>query len=199
MSNNLSQGPTLIADLSIEGINQALLELQERQDASKGLRGRATVHDRLGVSDPSESGDAVSLGVIQAGTAFANITLLATGGMHLVALAPGTTYVELSANLRQQVNFASGQSIEARVLVQGWGTQSGTGKGVAITQSDGTVIAEVTWDGTTQGLKVGTFTAVTLTTDTEVQIRVKGSASTESLLLRGIGLDMRYAIDVLAI
>lgn len=199
MSNNLSQGPTLIADLSVEGINQALLELQERQDNAKGLRGRATVHDRLGISDPSESGDAVSLGVIQAGTAFTNIALLALAGTHLLSYKPGTSYVELSSNLRQRVNFASGQSIEARALVQGWGTQSGTGKGVAITQSDGTVIAEVTWDGTSQGLKSGNFTAVTLSTDTEVQIRVKGAAADESLLLHSVVLDMRFSIDVLTV
>lgn len=199
MSNNLSEGPVIISDLSVEGINQALLSLQERQDQAKGLRGRATVHDRLGIDDPSETSDAVSLGVLQAGTAFSLVTFLAQGGTGLVAFKPGTTYVELQANLRQNVNFASGQSIEARVLARAWGTQSGNDKGIAITQSDGTVIAEVLFDGTTQGLKVGDFTAVTLDDDTEVQLRVKGSASTESLLIYGVALDMRYAIDVLTV
>lgn len=199
MSNNLSEGPVIVMGTTVADINQALLELQERQDKAKGLRGRARVYDRLGISDPSEGADAVSLQVLQAGTAFSLVTFLAQGGTGLLAFKPGTTYVELSANLRQNVNFASGQSIEARVLARAWGTQSGNDKGIAITQSDGTVIAEVLFDGTTQGLKVGDFTAVTLDDDTEVQVRVKGSASTESLLIYGVALDMRFSIDVLTV
>lgn len=199
MSNNLTEGTLLIPDNDLSSINYALAEIQRRIDELKGLRGRTTIHDRVGVSDPTDASDAVSLGVLQAGTAFSHITFLAQAGVELLALQPGTTYVELSEFLRAQVNFASPQGIEARVIVQGRGTEAGTGKGVAITQSDGTVIAEVTWDDVTDGLQLGEFTTVDLDEDQVVQIRVKGSTATESLLLRGIVLDLRYSISVVTV
>jgi hypothetical protein len=199
MSSNLTLGPVQIVSLDMASINLAFQRVQEAIDASVGLRGRAMVHDRLRVDDPSADDDAVSLGVLQAGSAVAAWPFHADSTSPLLALAPGTAYVELSALVRQQVNFASTHQLEARVLVQGYGTGTGNAKGVAITQSDGTVIAEVTWNGTAAGLKVGTFIPVSLTTDQEVQLRVKGSSATEAVILASVVFDLRYAIDFLTL
>jgi hypothetical protein len=196
MSGNLSLGTVQIFSLDVGSINLALMQMQERMDEAKGLRGRAMVHDRLRIDNPVVDDDSVSLGVLQAGTAFASIPFHTDASSPLLARAPGTTYVELSPLLRQQVNFASGQQLEARVLVEGWGTASGTQKGVAMTTSTGTVIAEVRWDGVTSGLKVGSFVPSTLKADQPVQLRVKGSSATEALVLSSVVLDLRYAIDV---
>jgi hypothetical protein len=195
MSRNLSQGIVQIFSMDLSSINLALLDLQNRMDEAKGLRGRAMVHDRLRLDDPTAADDGVSLGILQAGTAFASFPFHADASSPLVALAPGTTYVELSSLLRQQVNFASAQDLEARVLVEGWGTESGSNKGVAITNSAGTVIAEVLWNGATSGLKIGTFTTVTLDTDQVVHLRVKGASATEALILSSVFFDLRYSID----
>lgn len=195
MVQNLSQGPVQIHSLDVSSINLALIELFNRQDKQAGLRGRSEVWDRLRADDPSAASDAVTLGVIGEGESVANISFL-TSVAGLCA-TPGTTYAELATTLRRSVNFASPQGLEARVLVSGWGTESGSGKGVAVTQTDGTVLAAVTWDGATEGAKTGTFTAITLTTTQDVQIRVKGSSSTETLVLTHIALDLRYDVSVI--
>lgn len=60
MANNLSDGQLMIHTLDLAEINQALLSIQERQDKSRGLRGRAAVFDRLRVDDDTEDEDAVN-------------------------------------------------------------------------------------------------------------------------------------------
>lgn len=60
MSQNLSQGPVQVFDNSVTSINDALRQIVDRMDENKGLRGRAVIHDRVGVSDPLEASDAVS-------------------------------------------------------------------------------------------------------------------------------------------
>lgn len=194
MANNLNSGPIQVYDNSVASLNLALAQILERLDNASGLRGAATVHDRLGVNAPSASGDAVNLGTLDNAESVSHITLLAMSGVGIVR-QPGTTYVELAATLRLMANFASPQSIEGRVIVQGWGTEAGE-KGVAITESDGTVIAEVAWTGTDEETVTGEFTAVALGVDTEIQVRVKGATATEYLIIRGIILDLRYDIDI---
>lgn len=196
MAQNRSEGVIQIFSPDVLSINAALMDLQNRVDALKGLRGRAMVYDRIRTDNPEEGNDAVTLQSLQAGTAFASIGFQVAAAAPLLASAPGTTYVEVAATLRQQINFASPQGLEARLLVSGWGTESGTGKGVALTTSTGTVLCELTWDGATEAARVGSFTAVTQTTDQVIQLRVKGSSVTESLLLYTVMLDMRYAVDI---
>jgi hypothetical protein len=196
MVQNLSLGPVQVHGNTPAEINLALLELQNRADEQRGLRGRALVHDRVRLSSPTEGSDGVDLQSLQQGSAFTAIALYVAPSTPLLAQPGGTTYVEIASMLRQLINFASPQSLEARLLVEGWGTESGNGKGVAVTQSDGTVIAQVVWNGQGAGLQTGAFTAVTLDTDTTVQVRVKGSSATESVLVQSLVLDMRYAIDV---
>jgi len=196
MSNNLTAGPVQVYGATVAELNQAFMELQNRLDALKGLRGRAEIFDRVRHDNPTASDDGVALGILQAGTAFASIPLFLAPTAPLLVATPGTTYVELSATLRQQVNFASPQSLEGRVLVEAWGTESGSGKGVAVTTSAGAVIAQVTWTGSTPGLYVGTFGAISQSSDQAVQVRFKGATSTESLILHSIYLDLRYSITV---
>jgi hypothetical protein len=59
---NTSLGPIQLADASLSAINDAFRQLTDRIDAQAGLRGRAQVFDRLGVSTPTQAGDAVNLG-----------------------------------------------------------------------------------------------------------------------------------------
>lgn len=192
MSNNLSLGPVQLHDNSIFSINAALMELQERIDQLKGLRGRSEVWDRVRIESPTVNTDAVDLGSLTDREALFHLTFLMAGTNGLVAYQPGTTYAEVSSQLRQQVNFAVPVSLQARLIVSGFGTQAGSGKGVAMTTSTGTVLCEVTWDGSDEGVEVGTFTSISLAADTLVQLRAKGSAADESLVLRHVAAEFRF-------
>ena len=184
MSNNLTLGPAQILDLSVPSINLALQDLTNRIDEIKGLRGRTELWDRAQVSSPSVSSDAVDLGSLVSRESLFHLTLFAGMGAGLVVYQPGVTYVELSVLLRQQVNFAAPTSLQGRMIVSGFGTQSGSDKGVALTDDSGTVLCEVEWDGTAEQVQVGAFTTINTSVDTLTQMRVKGSAATESLILR---------------
>lgn len=65
MANNTSLGPVQVMGNSVTEINFALQQVQERIDEIKGLRGRAILYDRVGVSSPTESGDAATLTEVQ--------------------------------------------------------------------------------------------------------------------------------------
>lgn len=81
--------------------------------------------------------------------------------------------------------------------MRGWGTESGSGKGVAL--HDGTnVVAEVTWDGNTEALRTGSFTSVTFTTDTTLQLHAKGSSATEDLILGLVVVELAITIRVIS-
>lgn len=189
-------GGIQIFDNTIGSINLALLEVQTRLDELKGLHGRSLIYDRVRANDPTEANDAVTLGSLQEGAAVVTYPFYMAPSTPLGVFAPGTTYVERSSALRQQVNFASPQGLEGRVMVEGWGTGSGSNKGVAITTSSGVVICEVLWSGSTEGLKVGSFTPITLAVDQAVQLRCKGSSATEALVLASVVFDLRYAVIV---
>lgn len=197
MSRNLSLGGIQVFDNSIASINLALLQVQMRLDELKGLHGRSLIYDRVRADDPNESSDAVTLGSLQEGAAVVSYPFYLGASTPLGVFVPGTSYVERSSVLRQQVNFASPQGLEGRVVVEGWGTESGSNKGVAITTSGGTVIAQVLWNGNSEGLKLGSFTTITQTLDQAVQVRFKCSSVTESLIIHSIYFDLRYAVNVL--
>lgn len=59
---NTSEGPVLVADNSVVAINLALMEIAERMDALKGLRGPIRIFTRVTVDDPVDIGEAVNLG-----------------------------------------------------------------------------------------------------------------------------------------
>jgi hypothetical protein len=195
MTNNASLGPVQVFRLDIASLNYALRDLSERIDQLKGLRGRAAVYDRLRVSSPTEASDAVDLGSINDRESLFTVSVLALGGAQLVLQPASTTYVEVSTALRQRINFASPASLEMRLLARAWGTETGSGKGLAV--SDGSnVLAQVTWDGSAEGLQIGSFTAIAAAADATVQIHAKGSSSTESLIVTQLSLDFRYTISV---
>jgi len=62
MASNLSKGPLRVVGNSVAELNRVLAEIQERLDEAAGLRGRARIYDRVGVSAATESGDALQLG-----------------------------------------------------------------------------------------------------------------------------------------
>lgn len=191
MSNNLSLGPVQTFSLDLGSINLALRELSERIDELKGLRGRALIWDRAQVSAPSADSDAVDLGSLTSRESLFHLSLFLGGPTGLVVYQPGTSYVEISALLRQQVNFAAPTSLQARMVVSGFGTGTGSGKGVALTDDAGAVICEVTWDGASESVRVGDFTDVTVTTDTLSQMRAKGADANESLVIRHAAVEFR--------
>ena len=193
MSNNLTQGAVQVFNNDVASINLALIQLQERSDQQKGLRGRAEVWDRNRVNNPTDTQDAVTLGDIDESETTSTICFYAAGATPF-GTTPGTSYVEVDETLRQRINFNASQPLEARITVVGWGTDSGAGKAVAITRPNGDVIAEVTWDGTDEGLKSGDFTDVTFETDQIVQVHAKGATAGESLIIARIILEMRYNV-----
>ena len=191
MSNNRSLGPVQIISNDVSSLNLAFTELLQRVDEIKGLRGRTELWDRTQVSSPSVNSDAVDLGSLTSRESLFHMTFLASLSTGVVVLAPGTTYIEPSLMWRQQVNFAAPTSLQGRMKVSGFGTESGSGKGVALTDDAGAVICEVTWDGTDEQTRIGDFTEVTITVDTLSQLRVKGSSATENVLLRHIAVEFR--------
>ena len=68
MSDNLTRAPLQVFDLDISQINDALRQIQNQLDEMQGLRGRALVWDRMQVSDPTVSLDALNLGSAGLGT-----------------------------------------------------------------------------------------------------------------------------------
>ena len=65
MAKNQSEGIIQITDNSPTSINDALRQTTDRIDALKGLRGRASIFDRVGVSDAIDTGDAVNLNTLE--------------------------------------------------------------------------------------------------------------------------------------
>lgn len=191
MSSNLTLGAVQVLDNSVSSINLALQELLNRIDDIKGLRGRTELWDRAQVSAPTVSTDAVDLGSLTGRESLFHLTFFSGGAAGLVAYQPGTSYVEISSLLRQQINFSAPTSLQGRVVASGFGTQSGSGKGVALTDDSGTTLCEVTWDGATESVRVGDFTTITLAADTLSQLRVKGSAAGESLVLRHVAVEFK--------
>ena len=68
MAENLSKGALRVGTNSPAELNRVLSEVQNRIDDSAGLRGRAEVFDRIGVSQAKTSGDALNLGGFNAPT-----------------------------------------------------------------------------------------------------------------------------------
>jgi len=199
MSNNLSLGPIQCFDNSVVSINLALQEVLERIDQLKGLRGRSEIWDRARVSTPSADTDAVDLQSLVTQEYRWRVSLLGpSGGALQVSLAPGTSYVEVSSQYRQSLDLSSLTSTQGRILVAGYGTGSGSGKGVAMTDSSGAVLAEVTWDGNSESIFTGTFTDISETTDQQVQLRAKGADANESLVLRYVVAEIKGTVQVVS-
>ncbi|MGI9298575.1 MAG: hypothetical protein ACR2QC_11870 [Gammaproteobacteria bacterium] len=112
-----------------------------------------------------------------------------------VAFTPGVIYSEIDDSYRQPFDFQGLVRPEARVIVRGWGTEAGAGKGVAI--HDGTsILAQVLWDGNAEDTRTGDFTAISLPTDTVLQLHAQGSSVDESLILTSVVVEFKVVIQV---
>lgn len=94
MSNN-TEGPIQVFGNSVTEINDALRQLIERLDAQKGLRGRTEVHDRLGASAPTQTGDVATtpLSISQSdlpATIYDDVRIDGTFGFNAAPVAPQT-------------------------------------------------------------------------------------------------------------
>lgn len=194
MVNNLSDGVVQVFSLDVASINYALRDLGERIDALRGLRGRGATYDRFRVDSPTVDTDAVDLQSLLTQESRFRLSFLTPPGIAIDP--PGTTYAEISQALRQNIDWSDLTDAEARILVRGWGNETGNAKGIAL--HDGTnTICEVEWNGHTESLRTGAFTAVTLTADTQMQLRAKGSSATESLILVAVIVEVKSSIEVI--
>lgn len=191
MVDRQTRGPVQIFHLDLGSINMALRELSERSDEQEGFRGRVISYDRHRIDSPTENTDAVDLGSLVSRESLFHLTLYMGGPVGLLAYQPGTSYVEISTLLRQQVNLSAPTSLQGRMIVSGFGTSTGSNKGVALTDSGGTVLCEVTWTGTDEQVRAGDFTEISVTTDTLAQMRTKGADATESLIIRHAAVEFR--------
>lgn len=192
MVSNRTGGAIQVSDASALSINLALQQILERIDKVDGLRGPSTTHDRRGVGSPTDSGDAVNAGSLTSRQALFHLTLVAPPA-ELLVQPESTSYVEVAEALRTQVNFASPTSLEGRLVVSGWGTDSGSGeKGLALTDDTGATILEVTWAGDSEGTQVGEFTDVALDEDTLTRLYAKGATTDESLIIHSVSVEFRF-------
>jgi hypothetical protein len=191
MARNRTAGAIQVADNSVASINIALQQVLNRLDTAFGLRGPASVNDRLAVSEPSDNADAVNKGSLAARITLFHTTILALGPCGVAAIAPGTTYSEVGRSLRSRVNFDAPESIEARLIVYAWGSEAALGKGVALYTLGGTQVCDVTWDGQDEGVKVGEYTPIVGLEDQGVAVYAKGASATENIIVRYIAVEFR--------
>lgn len=191
MARNRTSGAIQVADNSVPSINVALQQVLNLFDQLKGLRGPATVNDRLAVEEPEDAADAVNKGSLEVRNTLWKEVFLAGGACGLAVITPGTSYDEVGRNLRSRVNFEAPTSIEARIVVNGWGSEAGFGKGVALYTTGGTKICEVTWNGQEEGVKTGDYVELPTLEDSAVAIYAKGASSTENLVLRYVAVEFR--------
>jgi hypothetical protein len=196
MARNRTAGMLQVTDNSVTAINQMAAQIRNELDTLRGLRGPRTVHDRLGVADPSDGGDAVNLSALLARETLFHVTLVSMGMNGLAVIAPGRTYTEVAPTLRTRINFATPRAIEVRLIVWGAGTEAGADKGVALYSFDGDRLCEVTWESQSEGARVGAYTPISLNADSGVLLSAKGSSATENLILRTVHLECRQQASV---
>jgi len=107
MADNQSLGPIEIFEASTRAINEALRVIVERLDALQGLRGRVTLHDRVGVSAPTQSTDAINLGYLANILATAVPPEVETAG----AIGTSTTKFAREDHTHSGVNLSDTQTI----------------------------------------------------------------------------------------
>jgi hypothetical protein len=191
MARNRTTGVIQVADNSVPSINVALQQVLNLVDGLKGVRGPATVNDRLAVEEPEDPADAVNKGSLQVRNTLWKEVFLAGGACGLAVITPGTSYTEVGRNLRSRVNFEAPAALEARIVVNGWGSEATFDKGVALYTLDGTQICEVTWNGQDEGVKLGDYVELGALDDSGVAIYAKGSSTTENLVLRYVAVEFR--------
>lgn len=149
----------------------------ERLDVAEQITGGPATLDGMGIPDALPKVLSTSLVLTQ-----------------VVAAAPDTAYVELSALYRTNIDFSKLAVKQARVIISGIGNEVTAGKGIEIYNStDAAAICEATWDGNAQqnGL-AGTWTDCNLRAAKDIQVRVKGSSGTEDITVDKVELQVLF-------
>lgn len=156
----MSTGQVQIFNATVEEINRALQQLTEP-------------------STTSGSGGTASAIAIRS-----QVVFLAPP-VGLAVIAPGVNLVELSTGLRRVLNFYGGAMTKARIWCFGSGSESGN-KTVKVITTEGTVLASLSWTGTSEALRIGSISSFSITEDTLLQLHVSGSTATENLVLKSL-------------
>ncbi|RLI45030.1 hypothetical protein DRO69_06060 [Candidatus Bathyarchaeota archaeon] len=95
---------------------------------------------------------------------------------------PGTDYVTAFPSAITKIPFDKFKPKKIRIIAYAGGNETGSGKGIALWDGTaGAIICEVTWDGSGNGLRVGDWTDVDISTERSVWLKVKGSSATEDI------------------
>jgi hypothetical protein len=185
VSNRQSEGPIQVFTNDVREINDAFAQIGNRLDHLKGLRGRTELWDRVRADDPTADQDVLtkgSLATVAQVVFFSNTMVL--------ALRPGESVQEISAGLRRQFNFSGPRPTVARLLMHGWGTESGAKRLVVKNATTGVTLCTCPWTGTTEGYFTGEATTIDTAIDTQLTLNIVASSPTESIALSWVMLEL---------
>jgi hypothetical protein len=102
---------------------------------------------------------------------------------------PGTAYVEFNYQMRRVIDLTGVK--QARISVSAIGNEAGSGKGVCVYDvTNGQVLCEKTWDGSTQIWAAGNWTDIDVA-EIKISVYVKGSSATEDITIYQVVLETR--------
>lgn len=112
---------------------------------------------------------------------------------------PNTTYNAMAGTVlpkaKTKVDFSQLEnSLTARVVVTASGNTAGASRGIAIYETTGgTLICEVLWTatGTIQYALAGSWTGISLSADTVLEIRIKGASAIDDLTIYRVEVQIR--------
>lgn len=185
MSNRQSEGPIQVFTNDVREINDAFAQIGNRLDHLKGLRGRTELWDRVRADDATTDQDVLTKGSL---ATVAQIVFFAHAPV--ISIRPGTSLVEIHSGLRRQFNFSSTRPTVARLLIRGWGTESGSKRVVVKALTSGATICDCPWTGTTEGFFTGEPTAINVAIDTQLTLSVLSGTATESIILDWVMLEL---------
>jgi hypothetical protein len=187
MADRASLGPIQVTGNDVWTLNDAFRQLTERIDAIKGLRGRTLIYDRIRSDDPQEDQDVLTRGSL---STVAQVIFI-TPPNNILFRKPGVSFVEPRQELRRKYNFEGGQATTARLCAVAWGTHSGT-KSLRVTNGV-EPLATLSWSGTSEGLHVGTATALDLNDgdlDNSLRLQCAASHAEESIIFNWVMLEL---------
>jgi len=187
MADRATLGPVQVINNDIWALNDAFRQVTERIDAIKGLRGRTLIYDRIRSDDPVEDQDVLTRGSL---SVVAQVVFMAstTGVMFR---QPGASFVEPMTELRCRYNFTGGQASTARLIMFGWGTETGS-KSLRVTNGTD-ILCTLTWTGTGETLRASEAEVLDLTDaalDDELRLTCALSSATESLIFNRVILEL---------
>lgn len=185
MSNRQSEGIVQVWDNSVQAINDALATVTNRLDHLKGLRGRTLTYDRIRAEDPTSAQDVLTRGSLSLMTQ----VVFVCPPCATVAIRPGVSLFEWNTGLRKKYNFSGGQITAARLIFNGWGTETGS-KRLLIGNGD-TNLCEVTWSGSNESIVTSDTNALdNFTSELPLRVHCALSSASESLILSWLVLEL---------